>query len=255
MPRRGCATRSNSARTLNTRYRWSGSGISNPQIANPTASPIRTGAYRLTVYDSLTKCSSVATNSIVVKASPVINAGVDQTITAGQAVPLGSKGRALMQYEWSTVSGTAITSSLTALARPTVSALESSVYALKQTQTQTVTGCFKFDTIRITVNGASSLKATEMGLPAILETNNQDLQVYPNPSSGIVYIAYPSEQEVEQVSLISQLGVSKAIASQMQGEGLISLNLNEIPSGSYVLLIQTTSGLLITKPLVLLNDK
>ena len=238
---------------LNTRYGWSGSGISNNAIANPTASPIRTGAYRLTVYDSLTKCSSVSTNSIVVKASPVINAGVDQTITAGEAVPLGSKGRALMQYEWSTVSGTAITSSLTALARPTVSALVSSVYALKQTQT--ATGCFKFDTIRITVNGASSLMANEMGLPAINETNNQDLQVYPNPSSGIVYIAYPSEQEVEQVSLISQLGVIKAIESQVQGEGLISLNLNEIPSGSYVLLIQTTSGLLITKPLVLLNDK
>jgi gliding motility-associated-like protein len=83
-----------------TTYTWSpATGLSDPNIANPVASPSDTTKYTVTA--TAGSCSSTATVTVNVIQPPVISAGGNKTVIAGQSVRLtaSAKGKNLT-YLW-----------------------------------------------------------------------------------------------------------------------------------------------------------
>ncbi|MCC6600819.1 MAG: hypothetical protein IT223_09120, partial [Crocinitomicaceae bacterium] len=70
------ATSANGAITL---FTWSGGAVSNPLIANPTATPSGTTIYNVTAVD-VEGCSKPDQVSIVINPTPVVNPGSDLTL-------------------------------------------------------------------------------------------------------------------------------------------------------------------------------
>ncbi len=85
-----------------TSYKWfPAEGLSNPNIANPLATPKKSTTYTVTVSNGA--CSATQTSTLNVIKNPVANAGPDQKIFKGKSVTLngkieGSKGD--VQYFW-----------------------------------------------------------------------------------------------------------------------------------------------------------
>ncbi|WP_162276896.1 gliding motility-associated C-terminal domain-containing protein [Mucilaginibacter pedocola] len=101
-------------------------GLSNPNIANPVASPAQTTTYTVTVSNS-SACTSTATVIINVLKKPTASAGADKHITQTQSVTLdGSAGGTNVSYYWTASDGSAAPEGLT----PTVSPLEDITYTL-----------------------------------------------------------------------------------------------------------------------------
>jgi gliding motility-associated-like protein/uncharacterized repeat protein (TIGR01451 family) len=101
-------------------------GLSNPSIANPVASPAETTTYTVTVSNS-SACTSTATVTINVLKKPVANAGADKHITQGQSLVLdGSAGGSNVSYYWTASDGSAAPAGIT----PMISPLEDITYTL-----------------------------------------------------------------------------------------------------------------------------
>jgi PKD repeat protein len=98
-----------------TSYSWSPTiGLSNPNIANPTANPNTTTTYTVTVTNG--NCSS--TDQVVVTVNNVTaNAGQDQTICEGASVQLNATGGAT--YFWSPPNGLSSVTVPNPIANPT----------------------------------------------------------------------------------------------------------------------------------------
>ncbi|RMG91646.1 MAG: PKD domain-containing protein, partial [Chloroflexi bacterium] len=124
-------------------YNWfPATGLSDPAIANPFASPSTTTTYILTVTDA-NGCTDTDTMTVNVNPLPVIDAGGDLEICIGQTIPLHATGG--ITYSWSPV---------TSLNDPTIS---NPVASPTVTTTYTVTGvdsngCQNTDDITVTVH-------------------------------------------------------------------------------------------------------
>ena len=87
--------------TGGTTYQWApATGLSNTNVANPTASPVINTVYTVTAYNGA--CSATATVTVNVVQKPTADAGADQKIVAGQSVQLsGAVTGSNVQYYWS----------------------------------------------------------------------------------------------------------------------------------------------------------
>lgn len=80
-------------------YSWSPpTGLNNPSIANPTASPTVTTTYTVIVADSNGNTDSDVV-TVSQYSSPVVDAGPDQTIDEGQTITLHATG-GIIYYWW-----------------------------------------------------------------------------------------------------------------------------------------------------------
>lgn len=87
--------------TGGTRYSWiPASGLNNPSIYNPIATPTVTTKYM--VIAQLGSCIP-DTNyvSVIVRQLPTVDAGIDQRVVAGTLVYLEANGTLIATYEWS----------------------------------------------------------------------------------------------------------------------------------------------------------
>jgi gliding motility-associated-like protein len=126
-------------------YSWSpAAGLSNPAIAQPTAST--TGTYTVTVTKTANGCTASDAVVIAVDTSrPAANAGADRTLTCiNPSFVIGSPAIAGNTYSWSPAAGL----SNAALADPTVST--TGTYTL--TVTKTANGCTASDAVVIAVD-------------------------------------------------------------------------------------------------------
>ncbi len=126
-------------------YAWSpASGLTNPAIAQPTASS--TGTYTLTVTKSVNGCTSVDAMIVSVDTSrPVANAGADKIITCNNPTHvIGSAAIAGNTYAWSPALGL----SDPAVAQPTAST--TGTYTL--TVTKSINGCTSVDAMMVAVD-------------------------------------------------------------------------------------------------------
>lgn len=124
-------------------YQWSpASGLSNPNIANPTASPAATTMYTVRITD-ITGC--VATDSILatIYSLPNLSAGADDTLCAGQSVTL--QGTGALTYAWLPATGL----SNPAVRNPVATPATTTNYTLTGTDAN---GCTNTDEITIRVN-------------------------------------------------------------------------------------------------------
>ncbi|MFD1469584.1 gliding motility-associated C-terminal domain-containing protein [Hymenobacter caeli] len=138
-------------------YRWSpATGLSNPAIANPTATLANaTGAPSTTVYTltvtSAASCTATGTVAVTVSPVPTVSAGPARTLCAGQTVALGAPAQAGFAYAWTPAAGL---SSATA-AQPVYTAANATnapVVVKFRLVATTVQGCPARDSVLVTVN-------------------------------------------------------------------------------------------------------
>ncbi|MBU1720604.1 MAG: PKD domain-containing protein [Bacteroidetes bacterium] len=136
-------------------YQWSPSGyLSNPNVAQPIATPQVTTNYTVTVINA-DGCS--ATDAVTVTVTPVTlaNAGPNDTIECGDTVPviIGTPAVAGMVYSWSPATGLSNPS----IAQP--SALPSGTTNYTLTVSDTVNGCISTDVVLVKVNNTPYVEA------------------------------------------------------------------------------------------------
>jgi PKD repeat protein len=133
-------------------YQWSPvTGLDNPNIPNPIATPRTTTTY--TVYISRGSCIDSASVRIQVTESPIADAGASQTICAGEKVLLGQPQVAGHQYFWSPTNGLSNPTAAQPIASPTIT----TTYILKVVNAG---GCASYDTLLLTVTPANLLAFT-----------------------------------------------------------------------------------------------
>lgn len=109
------------------RYAWTPvTGLSDPSIANPVASPAGSTTYTVTVSNQF-NCSAKDSVRITVLAKPTANAGPDKKITAGESTSLqGVAGGDVSSFFWTPIQFIDNSNSLT----PVVSPLSDITYTL-----------------------------------------------------------------------------------------------------------------------------
>ncbi|MFN3939162.1 MAG: gliding motility-associated C-terminal domain-containing protein [Chitinophagales bacterium] len=124
-------------------YVWTpATGLSDPNIANPVASPTSTTAYLLTTYDTL-GCPATDAVLITVNPLPNINAGSDEAICVDGQVTLGATGG--VSYVWSPAIGLDNPN----IANPVCTVDEETVYTVTGTDAN---GCVNTDEMTVSVN-------------------------------------------------------------------------------------------------------
>ncbi|MGI8893361.1 MAG: hypothetical protein ACR2GN_07860, partial [Bacteroidia bacterium] len=122
-------------------------GLSDPTILNPVASPAQTTMYLLTV--EANGCESVDTVTIAVKPAPYVSAGTDKIICGGESVQLNGSGSGIIS--WSPSTGLSDPSILNPVASPT----QTTNYIL----TVDSGGCENMDTITVIVTPLPAVNA------------------------------------------------------------------------------------------------
>jgi len=169
-----------------TAYSWSpASGLSDPSIANPSASPVTTSTYVVTA--SSNGCSDNDTVVVTVNPLPTISASADTTIIFGQSATLGAGGG--VSYSWSPNDNLSCSTCASTIASPTVTT----------TYTVTVTdanGCSSIETITVIVD----LQCGEVFVPGAFSPNgdgiNDLLCVFGNCITTIDFTIYDRWGEV-----------------------------------------------------------
>jgi len=188
-------------------FSWSpATGLNNPSILDPLASPQSTTQYTLTA--STAVCSSTASVTVVVDTLPVANAGADTAVCFGKSIQLQGRGG---QCSWSPHTWLDNPASST----PTVMAPTQTItYQLMVTDAN---GCSSLHPAQVTVtvtpppelfagNDTSVLVGQPVPLNAV-DVNNSGFNSYTwSPASGLSNafvqnpIAYPTESTVYTVA-------------------------------------------------------
>ncbi len=152
-------------------YRWSPStGLSNANIANPTASPAATTTYSLTVTDAASATANSLVTVTVQAVTLAANAGPDRSIAPGGSASLSgsaSGGTAPYTYRWTPTTGLNNAN----IASPTASPSATTTYTLTVTDSQsrtatdsavvTVTSVPTGNVFYVATNGNDSNPGTE----------------------------------------------------------------------------------------------
>jgi gliding motility-associated-like protein len=166
--------------TGTTQYRWSPStGLNNPNIPNPIATPTATTTYRVTGSDVRNCFTTNADATIVVLPYPTVNVGTDVTVPVGTPVPLNpvTSGTG-NQYQWTPTAGLSCANCPNPIAQPKVT----TSYKLTVTNAG---GCSASDAMTITV---------------LCGTNNLFMPNTFSPNGdGINDIYYPRGKGIETV--------------------------------------------------------
>lgn len=125
-------------------FAWTPStGLSDPEAANPDATPAVVTTYIVTVTDAH-QCTAVDSITVDLLPGPVTSAGSDVHVCLGDSVPLSATGAGT--FAWSPVTGL----SDPALPDPWASPVQTTTYVVTLTDGST---CTATDTVRVTVVG------------------------------------------------------------------------------------------------------
>ena len=177
-------------------YLWSGVGVSNIAISQPTATAPATQTYTVTVTDNVTGCSTKDT--VIVNRTLSANAGLDKTLCTNGIVSLGAPAQSGYTYSWNPSgadwrNGTSATS-----ANPDVFVSTTTTFTL--TQTHTASSCVTIDSAVVLVSPAiapftmSNLSYCPSGAALVLGYSNGTTggtQEVPN-AAGYTYSWSPS---------------------------------------------------------------
>ena len=133
-----------------TSYRWfPTAGLSNPNIANPTANITVPTTYCVTVMES-GKCSSVDCITINVSNGITANAGNDINLCSGNSASLNASGGST--YRWSPTTGLSNPN----IANPTVTTNSSTIYCVTVTDNN---GCTGTDCVSVNIGNTLNVNA------------------------------------------------------------------------------------------------
>jgi len=162
-------------------YSWTPSmGLSDANVAKPTASPHATTTYTLTA--STGTCLSQSSVTITVVDDFVADAGIDQNICGGTSTSIGSASVVGLTYSWSPTTGL----SDAGIANPTANPSSSTIYTVT---VEDASGCQKSDQVTITVEPNPISNA---GPNVSICDDGENVQIGSNPQSGLTYAWTPS---------------------------------------------------------------
>jgi len=126
-------------------YQWSPSaGLDNPNISNPTASPLVTTTYTVVVSDG-NACTDEAQVTVTVEPAPTANAGSPVAVCSGSSTQLNASTGVLGDsYQWSPPTGLSATN----IANPIASPSMTTTYTVVVTGAN---GCTASDNVRVFV--------------------------------------------------------------------------------------------------------
>jgi PKD repeat protein len=161
-----------------TTYSWSPTtGLSNPFVSNPVASPAQTTTYTVTVSNG--NCSSIASVTVTVNAVSA-NAGQDISICSGASGQLNASGGT--NYSWSPTTGLSNPNVQNPLAFPT----STTIY----TVTVSNNGCTAADVVVVTVENPQIAAPTDpticLGDQAWIQMIGGGANYQWNPTTGVV---------------------------------------------------------------------
>jgi gliding motility-associated-like protein len=136
--------------TGGTIYSWTPTtGLSNPNIANPIATPLTTTTYQVTVTDAL-GCSGTDTVKVTVTNPPTVSLNNDTTICLGSCVQLTASGGTT--YQWSPTTGLSNPN----ISNPIACPLATTTYIVTVTN---AVNCVSVDSVKITINPSPIIKS------------------------------------------------------------------------------------------------
>ena len=169
-----------------TSYLWNfGSGQTSTQ-QNPTYTFPQAGTHPVTLTVSCGGglCTSTVTKQVTVYASPVANAGPDQTISYGSSAQLsGSGGAGSFSFHWEPAN---MVVNPNAQNTQTVTLTQDQTYTLTVSNTQG--GCVSTDQVTIHINGSAMTATAYANPPSICLGSSTQLQV--NAGGGTGHFTY-----------------------------------------------------------------
>lgn len=153
-------------------------GLNNPRIPNPIASPSVTTKYRVRISNG--NCVDSAFVTVFVHPSFKANAGIDQTICTGESVQLGELAEAGKIYSWQPP----IYLDDPKKANPTCTPNASTTYILTVTNTN---GCKEYDTASVSVKNQKA----NAGVDKTICTGSKT-QLGALPETGATYLWNPA---------------------------------------------------------------
>lgn len=148
--------------------------LSSATSANPTANPVVTTIYTVTVTD-VNGCTSTDDVTVNVGALPTVDAGADQTICEGSSVVIGGSptGPAGSTYQWDNISSLSNGN----VANPTANPTMTTTYSVTVTDPS---GCSDVDMVTITVDPVPTVDA---GVDQVICDGNP-VQIGGSPTSS-----------------------------------------------------------------------
>ena len=166
-------------------YSWSpATGLNNPSIATPGASPAITTSYTVTVKDNI-GCSDTATETVTVMQPGKITASPDASVCLGRSAPLTVTGAA--SYKWI---GTTTGLSNTGIGNPLASPAATTIYTVTgtdQDQCFTDTVTIKVTVLPLPTVSIPAIADPVSGTPVTLNaiTSNDVVQWSWSPATGL----------------------------------------------------------------------
>lgn len=162
--------------TTATSFSWTpATGLNNPNIASPVASPASTTIFTVTVSDA-NNCTNTDEVQVTVNQRPPTNAGTDQPICFGDTIGLQASGA--VGYNWSPATGL----SDPTIANPQAYPTSTTAYTVTGTAAN---GCTRTDEVTITVNPLPVITLT----PNSRICEGEDIQL--QASGGVSYTWSP----------------------------------------------------------------
>lgn len=220
-----------------TQFSWSPTvGLSNPNIANPQATPAVSTTYQVIVSDGV--CTDSATVTITVTSSLNTSISADTTIYLSATwpiLPLFASGGS--NYQWSPSVG---------LDNPTSSSplLDLSQTGINSDTTLTYTviisdgACSDTLSVHITIS-----------IPVGMPYDHAYLSVYPNPSTGAFVIN--SSEKIMSVFCHDIRGRDFPLRLDYLNDRTCHVEVPDLPNGMYFLYIVTTQNHLIRRKIII----
>jgi len=155
-----------------TSYSWSPAGsLSNPNIANPMATPTSTTTY--TVTGTSNSCSSTATVTVTTVPGPIINASSNTAICAGASTIITATQSGGNGYLWTPATGLSATN----IANPTASPTSTTTYTVSTSNGT----CTATATVTVTVN---PIPTVTVNAPPSCSGSTVNVSATVSPSGG-----------------------------------------------------------------------
>lgn len=160
-------------------YSWSPStGLSNPNISNPSANPTSTTTYTVIGTDN-NGCSNTSNVIVTVNPLPVADAGLPNIICNGGSINLTATGG--VSYSWSPATGLNNPTTATPIASPTITT----------TYTVTVTdanGCTDDAQVEISVNDQPTADFLVDSMVTVIGCEGVEVSIVNNSTNALQYI-------------------------------------------------------------------
>ena len=173
-------------------YQWQASSgtVSDPTIAQPTATPSVTTTYILIMTDTSTGtlCDITTTDTVIISIIPFVphsaNAGADVILCLGDSITLGSTGCSSCTYSWQPAS----TLSDTNIAQPVATPSQTTTYIFTLTDIVIPCTLTTSDVVIVTVKDCSEILLSNVFTPNSDGTNDVFKIINLRPNSKLVIL-------------------------------------------------------------------